>query len=264
MKPTQFIKYQQALHLSDFQLGFILGMRIEESKTTIPAIKSGEIEIQDWVQPELMKWLALYQREFQRLLALHEQDVPYVCLPKNAVKNKKFYEDIIFHRPDLLPYEEIGEWPTRLTMDQIREHLQMLQGAITLIEFKADEDIEACLDLDTYALYENWRGGYNNFVHFAAGELRQKRVPYLRIDYLGCEVLASLMKEVSRSVQQSYEDDDGEVIPLFPGCAAFNPSEEVRAEYGDCELDESYRESLKQDKAEAAQLAPAFEGLIRC
>ena len=258
MTPQQFKKYQEAFHLSDIQLGFILGLRIEESKTAIPAFEGGELDIGEWVQPELMKWLTLYREEFQRIIAFHQEGEPYVSLPINAIKDRRFYQNIVFYRPDLQPEMEIGEWPAQLEIEQIQEHLTALKGAITLIEFESENIAATCLGEERFSLFEHWYEGYNNFVRYAAGELRQQKTPYLRIEYSCREHTASTLSVLNQKMIDFAEENDGAVLPLFPVRIAETSS----AECGIKDSDKSWQEFIAQKKLEATEVAPAFEGLL--
>ena len=239
-----------------------MGLTIEESKTIIPAMKSGAEPIEDWVQPELMKWLSLYQQQFQHLCTLHKRGRHYGSIPSNAIRDRNFYENVIFYRPDLQSDVEIGEWPARLTMEQIRDHLHELKGGITLIEFDNGEDAAACLSEDTFALYERWLGGYNNFVHYAAGELRTQRIPYIRLEYKSREYAILQHVELNYQLEAIAAKNDGAVLPLFPGCTSMHPLEKEHAAYGDSDPSTGWQEFLATKKAEAVESAPAFSGLL--
>ena len=246
-------------------MGFILGLEIESSRTTIPAIKNGEIPIEDWVQPELMLWLTLYQQEYQTLLALHKEGKPYACLPPNVIKDAKFYESFVYYRPDYEPNGEMGEWPDRIDLPIRRRHMEALQGAITMMTFNSYELPEVCLGKERYALFDSWVGGYNNFVYYVAGELRAQGIPYMRIEYDCRYESAAAQVDWKTDFLEHMHKHESEVLPLFPGTAAdvYATEKQPFNQHLALQQEQAYaQEYLHDKKAEAAKLAPAFDGLL--
>lgn len=262
MTPQQFSLYHHALHLEDHHLGFILGLSIEDAKTAIPAMKNGDRAIEEWVQPELMQWLTLYQQELQRLLALDEQGEAYVPLPDNAIKDRGFYERLNFYRPDIDSAAELPSWPAP-EIEAIKDHLLAVRGEILLITFDTPEDAQASLGAEQYALFDNWLGGYNNFVRYAAGELRTLHKAYCRIDYSSTEHTVATLKELRRNLIDHMANNDGAVLPLRPtiDTTAYN-NHALQEDLNNDDEEAAWGEFMTQRKAEAAKLAPAFDDLL--
>ena len=263
MTPQQFAQYQDALHFDTRHIGYFLNIGAYESKEIIPAMRRGEIPIEDWLQEELMHWLSVYRQEYQKVMALYQEGKHYVYLPANIIKDRDFYESFNYYRPDIEPDKEIGRWvdlqPINLATH--KRHLASLQGSMLLIEFSDEAIAKVCLGSDRFALFE-WLGGYNNFVQFVAGELQAQRIPYRRLDYR-CPI--NLMAEVNRTHTEfvTYLDEnEGEVVSMFPGTETDAYATEKLPLERESNHGQHTQNYMANKQEQAAALAHMFDGLL--